>query len=366
MANESEQDRSVVSLDRRQFLQGAALGALARAVTPRPAAAQGKAGGTLTFASSALPPNLEPHMQGLDIWQRRKPLIYENLVWIDHALEPRPELCDRWEQKSPTEYVFHLRGGVRFHNGKELDAEDVKYTYDRCRDPKVSPGANDLGYVKQVDALDRSTVRFTLASPVATFLVSIAGKYNGVIPKDSAGDGKALLTKAIGTGPFTVEEFDPSRRLVLKKNGAHWGAQKPLLESIVFQAIPDESSIVAGLRTGQVTLAEFSSALSFQVAKSVPSLAAVQAPSTRWEVLDLAGDQEPTSKLEVRQAIALAIDRQAVLQIAGSGLGQRLGVLPPGLKYWALPWSELPLQQRDLPRARQLLQKAGYSGRLSM
>src|SRR5438034_11467990 len=105
---------------------------------------------------------------------------------------------------------------------------------------------------------------------------------------------------------------------------------KPALERIVFQAIPDESSIVAGLRTGQVTMAQFSSALSFQAARSVATLQTIQAPSTRWVVLDLAGDTEPTSKPEVRQAIALALDRQAIPQIAGAGLGQRLGVLPPG------------------------------------
>jgi len=354
-------------IGRRTLLKSLGAGVLlASAGGPRPARAQGKPGGSLTFATSALPPNLEPHMQGLDIWQKRKPLLYENLVWIDHALEARPELAERWEQKSPTEYLFHLRRGVKFHDGKEMDAEDVKYSYDRVRDPKVSPGANDLLFVKQIDAVDRHTVRFTLNAPAATFLVNLGGKYNGVIPKDAGGDGKALLTKAVGTGPFSVEEFDPSRRLVLKRNAAYWGAQKPSLESIVFQAIPDESSIVAGLRTGQLQMAEFSSALSFRVAKSVATLEAVQAPSTRWVVLDLAGDQDPTSKPEVRQAIALALDRNAILQIAGNGLGQRLGVLPPGLKAWALPVQELPNQQRDLGRARALLQKAGYPGRVSM
>jgi peptide/nickel transport system substrate-binding protein len=355
-------------LSRRAFLArggaAAALGAVG--LVPRGAGGQGKPGGVLTVASSALPPNIEPHMQGLDIFQRRKPLIYENLVWIDHALEPKPELAERWEQRSPTEYVFHLRRGVRFHDGKEMDAEDVKYTYERVRDPKVSPGSNDLTFVKQIEVVDKYTVRFVLAGPAATFLVNIGGKYNGVIPKDSAGDGKALLTKAIGTGPFMVEEFDPSRRWSLKRNAAYWGAQKPLLDGIVYQAIPDESSIVAGLRTGQVHLAEFSSALSFQVAKGIGTVEAVQAPSTRWVVLDLAGDQEPTSKPEVRQAIALALDRQAILQIAGAGLGQRLGVLPPGLTYWAVPWSELPNQHRDVPRARALLQRAGYPGRVAM
>jgi ABC-type transport system substrate-binding protein len=353
-------------LSRRAFLGGSAAAGLAATagLAPRRATGQGKPGGTLTFASAALPPSLEPHMQGLDIWQRRKPLVYENLVWIDHNLEPQPELAERWEQKSPTEYLFHLRHGVKFHNGKDLDAEDVKYTYERVRDPKVSPGANDLLAIKAIDVVDRHAVRFTLTGPFATFLVNIAGKYNGVIPKGSAGDGKELLTKGIGTGPFTIDEFDPSRRLVLKRNATYWGAQKPLLDAIVYQAIPDESSIVAGLRTGQVHFAEFASGLNFQVAKGIASLDALQAPSTRWVVLDLAGDQEPTSKLEVRQAIALALDRAAILQIAGSGLGQRLGVLPLGLKQWAVPWQELPNQQRDVAKAKALLQKAGYSGRV--
>jgi peptide/nickel transport system substrate-binding protein len=352
-------------VSRRQFLAGtAAIGATG--AVPRRARAQARPGGVLTVASAALPPNIEPHMQGLDIFQRRKPLIYENLVWIDHGLEAKPELAERWEPRSPTEYVFHLRRGVRFHDGKEMDAEDVKYTYDRVRDPKVSPGANDLIFVKQIDAVDKHTVRIVLNGPAATFLINLGGKYNGVIPKDSAGDGKALLTKAVGTGPFMVEEFDPSRRWALKRNPAYWGPQKPLLDGIVYQAIPDESSIVAGLRTGQVQFAEFSSALSFQVAKGISTVEAIQAPSTRWVVLDLAGDQEPTSKPEVRQAIALALDRQAILQIAGSGLGQRLGVLPLGLRYWAVPWTELPNQQRDVARAKALLQQTGYGGRVTM
>ena len=200
----------------------------------------------------------------------------------------------------------------------------------------------------------------------STFLINLAGKYNGVVPKGAAGDGKELFVKAIGTGPFAVAEFDPSRRLALKRNLAYWGAQKPLLDEIVFQAIPDESSVVAGLRTGQVAMAEFSSALNYQVARGIATLDTVQAPSTRWVVLDLAGDQEPTSRLEVRQAIALAIDRAAILQIAGSGLGQRLGVLPPGMKGWALPWQELPNQQRDVATAKALLRTAGFAGRVPM
>src|SRR5207249_4470753 len=181
-----------------------------------------------------------------DSGQQRKRVIYGSRIWVDEWLGAEPELAGRWERPSPTEYVFRLRRGVRFHGGKELDAEDVKYTYDRVRDPKVSPGANDLLVIKQIDVLDAHTVRFVLHAPAATFLINLGGKYNGVIPKGAAGDGRELLTRAIGTGPFGVEEFDPSRRLVLKRHAAYWGPTKPALERSVFQAIPDESSIVAG------------------------------------------------------------------------------------------------------------------------
>jgi ABC-type transport system substrate-binding protein len=76
----------------------------------------------------------------------------------------------------------------------------------------VSPGANDLAFVSRIDAVDKYTVRFTLSAPAATFLVNLAGKYNGVIPKDAGGDGRVLLTTAVGTGPFALDSFGPSRR----------------------------------------------------------------------------------------------------------------------------------------------------------
>src|SRR5256886_14358431 len=182
----------------RESLEGAAPLGLA---CPRAAAAQ-PAGGTLTYASTALPPSIEPHMQGLDIWQQRKPLIYENLIWVDEALDAKPELAETWEQRSPTEWVFHLRRGGRFHEGKELDAEDGKYTYDRVRDPKVSPGANDLLVIKSIDVPDAHTVRVVLHAPAATFLINLGGKYNGAVPTYSAGARRAPPTRAVGTATF--------------------------------------------------------------------------------------------------------------------------------------------------------------------
>lgn len=325
-----------------------------------PAAGTPRQGGRITFGSAALPASIEPHLEGADIYQRRKFLFYENLVWVDYDLVPRPQLAERWEERSPTEYIFHLRRGVRFHSGKEMDAEDVKFSYERVMDPRTgSGGRGDLVMIKSVDIIDRNTVRFTLNEPTATFLINIAGKYNGVIPKDAVRTGRELQHAAIGTGPFRVRQFEPNRLLVLERFPEYWDRGKPYLDGLTFQALPDETSLVAALRAGQLDMVQFESGVNFKLVRHLVSLNHIQAPAIRWVVLDLAGDQAPTSNPDIRRAIALSIDREAILRIAGDGLGTRLGLLPPAMAFWAMPLDRLPNQNRDLGRARELIQRAG-------
>ncbi len=352
---------------RREFLKVAAatgLGAAGAQAGERLAwAAPPRRGGTLVFATSALPASIEPHLEGADIWQKRKPLVYENLVWIDYALQPQPQLAEAWERKSDTVYVFKVREGVKFHNGKTLDAEDVKYSYERVMDPKTgSGGRGDLVMIKRIDVLDRYTLRFVLSGPSAPFLINLGGKYNGVIPKGSAPTGRELLQRAVGTGPFSVESFQPNQRLVLKRHDQYWQPGVPYLDGITFIAVPDESSIVAGLRTNQIHMADFANTLYYFQVRSVGHLDVIRAPSIRWVVLDLAGDMAPTSHPDVRRAIELALDRQVILQTAGSGLGERLGVLPPAMKGWALAPSRLPNQAPNPDEARARRGGAGAGG----
>ena len=359
-------------MNRREFLKAAGATGLGLAagsiLLPRhlwsayaaPAGGTPRRGGKVTFGSAALPASIEPHLEGADIYQRRKFLFYENLLWVDYDLVPKPELAERWEERSPTEYIFYLRRGVKFHNGKEMDAEDVKYSYERVMDPRTgSGGRGDLVMIKSIDILDRYTVRFTLTEPTATFLVNIAGKYNGVIPKDFVRTGRELQQAAAGTGPFMVESFEPNRMLVLKRFADYWDKGKPYLDALTFQAIPDESSLVAALRSGQIDMVQFESGVNFKLVRHLVSLNNIQAPGIRWVVLDLVGDMPPTNNPDIRRAIALSIDREAILRIAGDGLGKRLGVLPPAMAFWAMPVDRLPNQNRDLSRARELIQRAG-------
>lgn len=363
--------RGARGMNRREFLKTAGAAGLGMAAgqmlspyrvwaaAAAPAAGTPRRGGKITFGSAALPASIEPHLEGADIYQRRKFLFYENLIWVDYDLVPKPQLAERWEERSPTEYVFFLRRGVKFHNGKEMDAEDVKFSYERVMDPRTgSGGRGDLVMIKSIDIVDRNTVRFTLHEPTATFLINLAGKYNGVIPKDVLRSGRELQQAAVGTGPFAVRGFEPNRQIVLERFGDYWDKDKPYLDGITFQAIPDESSLVAALRSGQIDMVQFESGVNFKLVRHLGSLNNVQAPAIRWVVLDLVGDMPPTNNPDVRRAIALSIDREAILRIAGDGLGKRLGVLPPAMAFWAMPVDRLSNQNRDLGRAREMLQRA--------
>jgi peptide/nickel transport system substrate-binding protein len=332
----------------------------------------------LNFAVPVGPQSIEPHLEGADPWQRRRPLIYENLVWIDYDMQPKPQLATSWEIKNPTTYLFHLRKGVKFHNGNEMTAEDVKYSYERVMDPKVgSGGRGDIIAIDTIEGVDKYTVRFRLKFPSASFLVALGGKYNAVIPKDFVKTGNELRAAACGTGPFKVEKFEPTSVLHLSRFGAYWDQANIHLDEIRVMIVPDESSIIAGLRSGTIDIAAFEDTKNYFIVQKEKSLVTYRSPSVRWEFLDLMGDTLPdketgkvtkylTADFRVRQAIKLCIDKDAILQVAGNGIGQPAGILPPALKLWALDREELPLETRDVARAKQLLKEAGYGSGLEL
>ncbi|MGH2626492.1 MAG: ABC transporter substrate-binding protein [Anaerolineales bacterium] len=330
-------------------------------------AAEPRAGGTLVFALAIEAPSLEPHVEGAESRVRRSVLLYETLTYLDNELKLQPLLATAWETPNDTTYIFRLRPNVKFHNGKGMDAEDVKYTLDRILDPKVGAvGRGDLAVIDKVEVVDKLTVRFTLKNPSAQFMAALSNKYSGIIPKGSVVKGDELRRQSLGTGPFLVESWDPNDRLVLRKHAEYWDRPKPYLDKLIFKIVPDEGSIVAGLRAGTFQHAILEDSKNYLLLKDNPRLVSTRSKGARWDLIDLAGDMAPTDKLKVRQAIALAIDKRACLQAATQGLGEVMGVLPPSLQPWALPPSQLPNQVRDVTRARQLMAEAGHAGGTGM
>jgi len=313
------------------------------------------------MATSIDVPSLEPHLESADAWHRRKALIYENLTWVDYDVMPQPQLAESWEIEDDIVYTFKLRQGVKFHNGKELDAEDVKYSLERQLDPEVgSAGRGDLLMIDTIEVVDQYTVRITLKQPTGPFLAALGGRYNAIIPKDSAPTGDTLRRTAIGTGPFMVKEFVPATKLVLEKNPDYWEEGKPYLDELVIQVVPDEMTAIAGLRAGTIEMVAIELGLNYLMVKDDPNLVTTRTPAIKIETLELPGDISPVDDPRVRKAILLALDKQAIMQAGIMGLGQVIGGMPPAMTYWALPPEELPNQERDIEQAKQLLAEAGY------
>jgi peptide/nickel transport system substrate-binding protein len=324
-------------------------------------------GGTLTVATTAETPSLEPHLEAAEVRTRRTVLIYENLVVMDADLVPQPQLAESWEQPDDVTYVFKLREGVVFHNGKELDAEDVKYSYERLADPDVgSPGRGDMAVIDSITVEDKYTVRFTLTAPSASFLAAIGGRYSAVIPKDIIQTGDELRSEAVGTGPFMVEEWTPNQQLVLAKNPNYWQPDRPYLDQLVIQIIPDESSTVASLRTGDLGMAIIEDPQNYLLLQNDPNLVATRHPAIRWDVFDMACDTPPTDNPLVRRAILLALDKPAIAQAATQGISTIIGGIPPAMTLYAAPLEDLPNQTRDVEQAKALLAEAGYPDGVDM
>src|SRR5215469_10931331 len=179
-------------------------------------------------------------------------LMYEGLTWLDENLVIQPLLAQSWDIPDPTTYVFHLRQGVKFHNGNELTADDVKATVERILDEATgSQYRGDLLPVASVDALDKYTVRFKLNTPYSGLLAAL---FNVLIaPKDVKGQSLDFLkNKEIGTGPWMLDAWNPNVEMKLVRNPNYWNPGTSNLSGITIRVMPDESSIIAALRTGDV------------------------------------------------------------------------------------------------------------------
>ena len=317
-------------------------------------------GGSLVFATTVATPNLDPQMEISDARMRRSPLMYDTLVEWGEDFTVQPGLAESWETEGNT-WIFHLRDGVEFSNGKTLDAEDVIYSIERVLE---SPGAGFYSSIQGMKALDTLTVALELSQPTAPLLAALGGRYAYIMPKGAA-DEVDLTQTAVGSGAFHVAEFVQNQRLVLERNPNYWNAENVYLDELTLQIIPDESSIIAGLRSGDVHLTIFEDSKNYLLVKDDANLVSNLWPTARWSILDFPLDVEPYSDVRVRQAIAAALDRESIIQAAIGGLGSHLNVLPPAL--WpALAPEDHPFFRRDLDRAKALLAEAGYPDGLDL
>lgn len=367
-------------LNRRQLVQGAgALGASALLTQLLVACAPGATtsdstggaagnpvkGGTLTAALTGNPSSMDPAGAGIYTSLQVIDNIFSKLITMDQDGAFIPELATKWTLDDPTTYTFDLREGVKFHNGEVFSADDVKYTFERILDPATaSTYATIFSSLKSVEVVSPTKVVFHLSEPFAPFLTNVA--QNGQIMNKKAVESSDPTRNPVGTGPFIFVEWVQSDHITLKKNPDYFMTSQPYVDKIDFRFLEVNKSRIEALRSGQL---DWVDAVPLNELKTL----AVD-PQYNYVTSKVAGIPDfialncakaPFNNKALRQAIAAAIDRKEILDIAYFGAGEEGYMEVPSGSPWfggEPPYKSGP----DLTVAKQKMKEAGYENGLDV
>jgi len=358
-------------VDRRRLLAlGAGAGLALAGGLPRPGAAAqdaspaaAGAGGSLVVGKAQEAVGLDPALvTAASSFQVIAP-VYDPLVRLDENLQPQPRLAESWQFENDTTVVFTLRPGVTFHNGRELVADDVKYSLERLKDPETaSPWASQVEPIASVEVADPRTVRLTTSRPYGPLMSTLASDFAAIVPREEVEKTGDLQSTMVGTGPFRLAEYTRDTQTTLAANTAYWEPGLPRLAEVVLRILPEEATRLNALRTGEIGLTPLADPASVQLAGESEGIQVITQETTDYYLLGLNCARPPLDNALVRRALSLAIDRQAILDAVFFGEGSVAGPIVPTLGDWATPIAELPNYQPDPEQARALLAEAGHEG----
>jgi len=289
--------------------------------------------------------------------------IFNGLVrYKPHEIDIEPSVATSWDiSEDGRVYTFHLRDDVYFHKGYgQLTSADVKFSIERIMDPAV--GSKYYGAyrnVEEVVAVDDFTVELRLFEPEPGLLVSALAYRPGYIVCKAAVEemGDAYGTNPIGSGPYYFDSWKPGEEVVLLANEEYWNGA-PYYKKVTLKVIPEESIAVMALLADEVNYLMIRDPLSYEMLENNPSITMPLVPGTGLYPLWMNTSREPLDDIRVRQAIAYAIDQDAMATAIGGSLGQATDsfLAPPLLGYTA----DVTTYPYDPDRARQLLTDAGY------
>ena len=321
---------------------------------------------TLTIGVSQEAVGLDPHIVTAFSSMRRIDLLYNRLVRLNENMEVVPDLAESWEIPDNLTYIFHLKKGVKFHNGREMVADDVKYSLERVLDPTTAaPGRSYIATIDTIEVLDDYTVKITLSSPLASLLDALTSNNISIVPREVVEENGNLQRVVCGTGPYMLEEWVVDNSMTLVKNPEYFEPGLPKTEKVIYRVIPEEASLLAGIKSGNLDIATINDGATIRQASADKSVVVMSKPGMNVRVFSFNNQKAPFDDIRVRQAIALAIDRSEILTMAEYGMGAATGPIPISAKYWAIPPEQLPLGKTDYAKAKQLLADAGYPNGLS-
>ncbi len=308
--------------------------------------------------------NLDPALISSDSEILLANHVYDYLVDFDVQNKIRPRLATSWSVTDDgLTYQFQLAEGVQFHDGSELTARDVVWTFDRLRDPaRGYPTADVYSEVAQIAATGDLEVTFTLSEPNPFFLFDLSDNHALILKEGTEDAG----TNFNGTGPFIVTEYVIEDRIILEANPAYFIAGQPRLAGLEIIFFNDETAAVNALRSGQIDLVMRMSSSLFTSLQGEDGIETVDIPTNGFDLIRLRSDRAPGNDPRVIQALKLATDRDAIFEQVQQGYGAVGRDSPIGPLYTTYYSEEAPIQARDVVAARELLAEAGYGEGLSL
>ena len=349
----------MLSVTRRHFLAGTAISLV---TLPRLAIADTpKRGGVLRMSLDQAASVIHPMLARVNPEYLVTELLYSNLTRLKPDMTVEPDLAISWEpNETSTEWIFKLRPGVTFHDGSPLTSEDVVATINAILDPKTaSPGRTNVGPIKEVAAVDPLTVKFTLSGAYADLPVVLTYLNARIVPaKVVASDLASLSTTANGTGPFKLVSYEPDRKIVVERNAAYYDPTRPYLDRVELLVYPDRTAEASAMISGEIDLLLTTTPGEYERLVKAGGVKALRTPSGQFLNINLGCDQKPFNDVRVRQALALAVDREATVGFVAGGYGTPGNDTPLSSAYHF--YKNIPLKKPDIAKAKQLLADAGY------
>jgi peptide/nickel transport system substrate-binding protein len=312
---------------------------------------------TFVLIIESSPVNLDPRV-GTDAYSERiDMLLFDALLRRDEHFNLQPSLAERWEIPDPSTYIFHLRRGVRFHNGQPLTSRDVKWTFDSLLNGSIrSLKASTYRQVDRIDTPDDWTVIFRLKEPYSPLLWVVADGNIGIVPYGSLAD---FNRNPIGSGPFRFVSLRQDKEVVIERNPDYWG-EVPKLRRVRMAIVPDTTTRILELRKGSADAAINALTADMIVAiERSRDLEVERSPGTIYFYLAFNLRDPILQDVRVRRALAYAIDRRPLIEYLWRGLARpAASLLPP--EHWAYN-PDVPRYEYDPAKARELLNLAGYT-----
>jgi len=352
-------------IDRREFLARLSALGLTAAMSPalltkQAEAASPRRGGRLRIGISdgqtvdSLDPATFTSLMMANVGHQ----ILSNLVELDHKSNPIPELAESWEPSPDAKkWVFKLRKGIEFHNGKTMDAQDVIFSINHHRKEDSKSAAKPLlAPIKDIKADDKHTVLFDLKDGYADFPFIMGDYHLFIVP-----DGTTDFAKGVGTGGYQLVEFEPGVRVLTKRNPNFWKEGRAHFDEVETLNIADVVARTNALRTGQLDVIQRLDLKTVHLLEKTPGVQVIEVIGTAHNTIPMLTDTAPYDNNDVRLGLKYAIDREKVLKTVYRGHGKVGNDHPiaPANRYYA---SELPQRTYDPDKAKYYIKKAGLEG----